>query len=936
MTLNRGLAFLISMIMLVGMLPVSALAADPAGDRVSMEAEVSDPCADGHDYKETVTKPATETDEGEVTYTCTRCGDEYKEAIPKLEKEADKQDDSRKEEDKKAEDKKEDKKASSCKVTLPSGKGYTITAKGDTSVAAGGSFSFSLKIAEGYRKGKDFSVKAGGTALKESSNGTYTIKNVKKDVKVTVSGVEKIKDKDQASPAQAPEKDSGSKDAENGAASAADVPAAPADVEPVTDEPVNSGESKYDLYVDGKAVTEDNKGDILGEEDDEDGEVRKTAVYDDKTNTLTLDEATLSNERPGPAVRYDGTADFTISFKGHCFLVGQPDEDVGDGVTAYGISATNGSLLLKACGEGVMIITNKDAITGKDVSFDEELCLGDSPEVYVIPGGHGLVGDDMGVSIASSHQWGPLDYEWSDDYSTCTATKCCSNNVDHKETEEGKVTIEVLEPTSTEPGKTVYTATFEDEVFEDQVVEFEDPDKPAIGYGLFVEGVNVTEENYKDVLGDNTAIYDPDQKILTLQDAVIFCESGPAIRYTGDEELTIEFKGSNTLTGAAKKGVGDDVTAYGIFVGDGSLVIKADGAGELRITNEEAIAGRDISLDEKLCLGPEGVYVIPGGTGFSCESGIVIASSHDWKQPVYSWADDYSKVSAECVCKNNKGHMEQETVATTKKATKEATCEAAGESTYTAVFESDAFTKQTKTVKTAALGHQWGSPVFSWSDGNTQASATFTCKRDPGHTKTVKASVKKEITLPAVNEDGKITYTASVNINGKTISETKETVIEPAGTAGYKFTAQTYSWTKGTKNPLNLTVKRNEFDEITYSAFLEITVDGKTVKSSGYETEKGSLKLALKKDYLQKLAAGTHTLKVQFRDGRAETKFTVKGTSGGSSSNSKSSRSSTRKTGSSPRTGDDTNAALWIGILIVAVLGIAGVLIYRKRDKTKK
>ena len=113
MTLNRGLAFLISMIMLVGMLPVSALAADPAGDGVSMEAEVSDPCADGHDYKETVTKPATETDEGEVTYTCTRCGDEYKEAIPKLEKEADKQDDSRKEEDKKADDKKEDKKASS-------------------------------------------------------------------------------------------------------------------------------------------------------------------------------------------------------------------------------------------------------------------------------------------------------------------------------------------------------------------------------------------------------------------------------------------------------------------------------------------------------------------------------------------------------------------------------------------------------------------------------------------------------------------------------------------------------------------------------------------------------------------------------------------------------------------------------------------------------
>lgn len=693
MKFNRALAFLISMTMLVGVQPVSALAAENAGDEITTGiVEVSDPCAEGHDYEKKVTKPATETAEGQVTYTCTRCGDEYEEAIPRLEKKTD--------------NKKADEKGSSCKVTLPSGKGYTIKAAGDTAVAAGASFSFSVNIAKGYRKGKDFSVKAGDSTLKEGSDGTYTIKDIKKDVEVKIGGVEKIEDTDETLAAPIPEEDSETADAENGAAFVTDEPAAPADVEIVSEEPVNSGESKYDLYVDGKPVTEENKGDILGEEDDEDGEVRKTAVYDDKTNTLTLDEATLSNERPGPAVRYDGTADFTISFKGNCFLVGQPDENVGDGVTAYGISAINGSLLLKACGEGLMIITNQEAITGKDVSFDEELCLG-----------------------------------------------------------------------------------------------------------------------------------------------------------------------------------------------------------------------------------PEGVSVIPGGTGFSCESGIVIASSHDWNQPTYSWKDDYSEVTAESVCKNNESHVVEETVNPTKTVTKKATCKDAGKLTYTASFESEAFTEQTKEVRQAALGHLWGAPVFSWSDGNTKAVATITCERNPSHTQSGKASVKSSITLPEMNEDGKITYTASIKVNGEMVSETKETVIKPAGTTGYKFTAKSYSWTKGTSKQLNLIVKRNEFDEITYSAFTGITVDGKAVANSNYATEEGSLKLALKKEYLQNLTAGTHTLKVQFKDGSAETKFTI--TANGAAGKS-TSRAVNGKKGSSPKTGDDTNAALWIGILVAAVLGIAGILIYRKRENTKK
>lgn len=41
----------------------------------------------GHDYASSVTKEPTETEEGVRTYTCSRCGDTYSEAIPKLEPE---------------------------------------------------------------------------------------------------------------------------------------------------------------------------------------------------------------------------------------------------------------------------------------------------------------------------------------------------------------------------------------------------------------------------------------------------------------------------------------------------------------------------------------------------------------------------------------------------------------------------------------------------------------------------------------------------------------------------------------------------------------------------------------------------------------------------------------------------------------------------------
>lgn len=76
-------------------------------------------------------------------------------------------------------------------VNLPSGEGYTITpADGSASpVTAGGSYSFSLTIGDGYEMdGSKFAVKANGVTL-TAVDGLYTIENIQEVQNVTVEGI---------------------------------------------------------------------------------------------------------------------------------------------------------------------------------------------------------------------------------------------------------------------------------------------------------------------------------------------------------------------------------------------------------------------------------------------------------------------------------------------------------------------------------------------------------------------------------------------------------------------------------------------------------------------------------------------------------------------------------------------------------------------------
>ena len=83
------------------------------------------------------------------------------------------------------------------------------------------------------------------------------------------------------------------------------------------------------------------------------------------------------------------------------------------------------------------------------------------------------------------------------------------------------------------------------------------------------------------------------------------------------------------------------------------------------------------------------------------------------------------------------------------------------------------------------------------------------------------------------------------------------------------------SWTKGSGADLEFIVNRSVNDAETFSHFISIEIDGSALAAADYTAASGSLNARVKAAALEKLAEGTHTLKVNFDDGNAETKLTI-------------------------------------------------------------
>lgn len=74
---------------------------------------------------------------------------------------------------------------------------------------------------------------------------------------------------------------------------------------------------------------------------------------------------------------------------------------------------------------------------------------------------------------------------------------------------------------------------------------------------------------------------------------------------------------------------------------------------------------------------------------------------HVWGEPTYTWSGDNSRVTAKSICQRENEHVLEETVDSVMNTS--ASCNKAGKTTWTALFENGIFTKQTRSVNTEPI-----------------------------------------------------------------------------------------------------------------------------------------------------------------------------------------------------------------------------------------
>ena len=117
---------------------------------------------------------------------------------------------------------------------------------------------------------------------------------------------------------------------------------------------------------------------------------------------------------------------------------------------------------------------------------------------------------------------------------------------------------------------------------------------------------------------------------------------------------------------------------------------------------------------------------------------------------------------------------------------------------------------------------------------------------------------------------------------------------------------------------------------------VKVMVDGKELKTTDYTVKEGSTIVTLNAAYLETLSVGKHTLEIESKNGIAKTEFTITAVQGGDDSQT-GGDTTPQEPGknegavTSPQTGDDSNIALWIGLMLVSCTVLAATVIYRRK-----
>lgn len=214
---------------------------------------------------------------------------------------------------------------------------------------------------------------------------------------------------------------------------------------------------------------------------------------------------------------------------------------------------------------------------------------------------------------------------------------------------------------------------------------------------------------------------------------------GHKILYTVPEGITYNSSGAgqyNLVTNNAYTFTVDAAGTYTLSDGYFSFNVMGSVLGEHRKLTDDGV-GANTNAESRDYIRA----ILPDIT--------IVCVEHDGTVE-YKWSSDYSTCTATRVCALH-GVTETETVNTTCKKT-DATCTTAGEEKYTAVFTTNDFGTQTKTVDILALGHKTthhdAVKANCVSEGNIEYWECSTCKK-----KFFDEACKNEVTTVVTAKD---------------------------------------------------------------------------------------------------------------------------------------------------------------------------------------
>ncbi|MCR5623684.1 MAG: right-handed parallel beta-helix repeat-containing protein, partial [Lachnospiraceae bacterium] len=348
--------------------------------------------------------------------------------------------------------------------------------------------------------------------------------------------------------------------------------------------------------------------------------------------------------------------------------------------------------------------------------------------------------DEDEVKIpALGHDWGETTYTWSEDYSTVTAKRVCKRDSSHVEEMTVETMTEVTHAaTCTSEGRKVYIAVFPNSEFETQTKTV------AIPMTSHIKG-NFVKENVVEATCTTGGSCDMVQYCLRC-----------------NKELSRTHIETDPL--------GHDWTEW-VKVGsvEKRYCLRCGAEEERDIQNPSCNHGPFIKVEavDPTCIsyGMKEYYKCS-----QCGEVYPSINGERGDTPLTEEEFEDLRIDKDPINGHQWNHVVSENIVA-------ATCENEG-SYDEVIYCSLCGAEKSREKKTMpALGHNWDTPTYEWSEDLSQVTAERVCLNDSTHIETETVDTVKTETAPTCGEEGKTTYTATFTNEGFE-TQTKEIPID--------------------------------------------------------------------------------------------------------------------------------------------------------------